>query len=115
MTVYHHNIIVLNTQSILIKDTKLYVKILIHYTLQHTSPYCITITLHVPFENVDRRKDIRYARMHTKSAHVVLLCLCCACERGKVQYIRVAKRWVRLNVCHRIEVFITLNLLNAIQ
>ena len=27
--------------------------------------------LHVHFEKVDRRKDIRYARMHTKSPHVV--------------------------------------------
>ena len=49
---------------------------------------------------------------------VHMLC-CCAyvvfVGGGKVQYIRVAKRWVGLNVCHRIVFLITLDLPNAIQ
>ena len=53
-----------------------------------------------------------------RNAHIVLPCLCCAVVLvggEKAQYIRVAKRWVGLNVCQGIVFFITLDLPNAIQ
>ena len=38
-----------------------------------------------------RLAPIRYARMHTKSAHVVLLSLCCACGWGKGMHMLGAR------------------------